>query len=662
MNRLFKDVHRHNAPPANMNKPLPEPLVDPDEGKTPIGELVIVPIQGKDLPNRERFGKQDPFILFKLGNVAKRSTTDIRGGQKPRWNDDQINIFMYDSEVKDAKSLYVTCLDEDPQKNDLIGDCVINLSKVLEEGEQDDWFELLYKGKEAGQLLLQLTYYSHDPKHPTHKSNRPAASEKTLNGAIRRSIHPVKETKVEEKTPEEDSNTDEGPVYKPPVVPEAPVYQDPTIAAAAMAMAAGQVPMVPGAVGYPYGTLPPGAPRPVSPNHYVGHHTPQFPPVNPYGQPQVPANPYATVPGTVAYPGYPAATAAAGMYPDPNLGDPNKRHSFTGQPPVIPPGAVYPPTGYPIAPTPAIPMAYPPQATSPAFPQSGFPGGYPSGPNSNASSPYAPNQPLPILAGAVGNGPAPGPGQGGYPPAAGFPYAAPNAYPNNNNGYPPQSSGSMGSNNSFNGSFHGNSNNNQGGNPYGTNSHSAGHVNQINNNNSSNNGFNNGGFGNNNNGFNNNNGNNNNNNNSNNNGFNNNNNNGGFNNNNGGFNSNSNNNGGFNNNNTGGFNNNNNNTNNFNSGGGNFSNNNQNNGGGFNSNNNGGFNNSNQNNGGFNNNDTNNFNNNNNNNNFNNNGNNGYQATPMKKNTIVPTPIIPKATPPVAQRLAGESMYGPGGL
>lgn len=24
-----------------------------------------------------------------------------------------------------------------------------------------DWFELSYKGREAGQLLLQLTYYSH---------------------------------------------------------------------------------------------------------------------------------------------------------------------------------------------------------------------------------------------------------------------------------------------------------------------------------------------------------------------------------------------------------------------------------------------------------------------------------------------------------------------
>jgi len=51
---------------------------------------VIIPIQGKDLPNRERFGKQDPFILFRLGNVSKRGVTDVRGGQRPVWKDDQV--------------------------------------------------------------------------------------------------------------------------------------------------------------------------------------------------------------------------------------------------------------------------------------------------------------------------------------------------------------------------------------------------------------------------------------------------------------------------------------------------------------------------------------------------------------------------------------------
>ncbi|KAI1317235.1 hypothetical protein EDD11_008827 [Mortierella claussenii] len=651
MHRLLN----HNRPAANMNKPLPEPLVDPDEGKTPIGmgmkhekksvgmenggkvkmsapsdivgELVIVPIQGKDLPNRERFGKQDPFILFKLGNVSKRSSTDIRGGQRPQWKDDQINIFMYESDAKDAKSLYVTCLDEDPQKNDLIGDCVINLAKVLEQGEHDDWFELSYKGREAGMLLLQLTYYSHDPKHPTNKMNRGSHTPVSSGAAARRPIHPVKKTKAEEK-PAVEEHVDEGPVYTPPVVPEPPVVPQ-----------AAQVPMVPGATGYPYGTMPagagvPGLGRPVSPSgqgHYVGHHTPQVPPANPYAMPG--ANPYGA-PVAGGYPGYPAP--GAGPYADPNA-DPSKRLSFPGQPAVPPPQGGFLP-GYPPAATGA--PGYSPQAPgAPTFPPQSSPGYLPqiaggvyppsTGPGINpmANSPYPPAQPLPN-------------GGGGPPPA--YPFAASGVYPPNSNnssngGFPQNNNNSNNNNNNqnFPGVYPGNSNSSSTG-PYGNhggiNSHSNGSVNNMNNNN--NNGFNN----------------------SNNNGFNNNNNNGGN------FNNNNNNNN-FNNN---GFNNNTNN--NFNNGGNNFGNNNNNGGNNFGNQGNN-FNN-------FNNGGSNNFNNGG--NNFNNNGNNfnsggsnhsnnsynssnnhggGYPSATITRNTITPTPTA--ATPVTQHRPAGGAMYDP---
>ncbi|CAO3574622.1 unnamed protein product [Mortierella alpina] len=644
-------------PAANMNKPLPEPLVDPDEGKTPIGELVIIPIQGKDLPNRERFGKQDPFILFKLGNVSKRSSTDVRGGQRPVWKDDQINIFMYESDAKDAKSLYVTCLDEDPKKNDLIGDCVINLAKVLEQGEHDDWFELSYKGREAGLLMLQLTYYSHDPKHPTNKMNR-TSSTPVAGAAARRPIHPAKDGKKPEETQAADEHTDEGPVYKPPVVPEAPaasVYQDPIVPA--------QVPMV-SAAGYPYGTLPTGAGRPVSPsgqNHYVGHHTPVVPPVNPYGQPAAPANPYAV---NNAYPGYP--TAAAPGYPDPSLGaDPSKRLSFTGQPPVQPGG--FPAAGYPAN------QGYPAQAPGQ---QTGFPpqtGGFPPQVNNAFPAPgggyppatAVPNTPFPA-AHSLPNSQV-----GGGGPPAGYPFAASNIYPPNTSnsgintsgpgfpgqtppqGFPqggpgflgPANNSGNGNNANYNGGFPGNNNNGPYNNAGGINNHSNGNVNNMNQNNFNNNhnngaGFNNSGNGHNASGFNN--------------------------NGNNGFNGGNNNfNGGNNFNNGGGFNQNNNNN-----GGGNFNNN----GGNFNHNNNGGnFNNHGNNGSGFNNNNNNNNGSNNgssfgsngsshnsgHNHSYSNSGNPGAYpvATPKKHNTISPTPIV--ATPVTPNRTVGGSMYGP---
>lgn len=36
-------------------------------------------------------GKQDPFCVFRLGETAKRTKTDYRGGQQPLW-DDQVTI------------------------------------------------------------------------------------------------------------------------------------------------------------------------------------------------------------------------------------------------------------------------------------------------------------------------------------------------------------------------------------------------------------------------------------------------------------------------------------------------------------------------------------------------------------------------------------------
>lgn len=50
-------------------------------------------------------GKQDPFCVFRLGETAKRTKTDYRGGQQPLW-DDQVTItvssfieWMYDIDM-----------------------------------------------------------------------------------------------------------------------------------------------------------------------------------------------------------------------------------------------------------------------------------------------------------------------------------------------------------------------------------------------------------------------------------------------------------------------------------------------------------------------------------------------------------------------------------
>ncbi|GJJ78549.1 hypothetical protein EMPS_10908 [Entomortierella parvispora] len=426
MHKLFQGARNHISPPVN--KPLPEPLVDPDEGKTAIGELIIIPIQGRDLPNRERFGKQDPFILFKLGNVSKRTMTDIRGGQRPRWKDEQVEILMYDSDAKDATSLFVSCLDEDHQRNELIGDCVINLAKVMEKGEHDDWFELSYKGREAGELMLQLTYYSHDLDSPLHKQNRPPnppVPSGTLAG--RRPIHPVNPVVAAVKadaaaaaaakadsaaarpttTPATalvpTAKLDSGPIYQPPSIPAAPAD---------------------------------GRNSPSGQNQYIGHPAPQMAPNHPFGQ-QLPtgAGPYGTVNGFQSFsppqPTYPPQNAQQHRpdlyppvgYPPHNPGYPPQQTGYPPQLPGYPPQqSGYPPqqSGYP-----PQQSGYPPQQSGYPPQQSGYPPqqiGYPS-----QQTGYPPQQMYP-------------PANGGYPPQhnsfSGYPPQMNNSH--NGQGYPPQ--------------------------------------------------------------------------------------------------------------------------------------------------------------------------------------------------------------------------------
>lgn len=50
-----------------------------------IGTLVVVFDRAKNLPNRRSMGKQDPYCAARLGKEAKKTATDRRGGQTPRW-------------------------------------------------------------------------------------------------------------------------------------------------------------------------------------------------------------------------------------------------------------------------------------------------------------------------------------------------------------------------------------------------------------------------------------------------------------------------------------------------------------------------------------------------------------------------------------------------
>lgn len=50
-----------------------------------IGTLVLVVDRAKNLPNRKTMGKQNPYCAARLGKEARKTETDKRGGQTPKW-------------------------------------------------------------------------------------------------------------------------------------------------------------------------------------------------------------------------------------------------------------------------------------------------------------------------------------------------------------------------------------------------------------------------------------------------------------------------------------------------------------------------------------------------------------------------------------------------
>ncbi|KAG2230147.1 hypothetical protein INT48_004017 [Thamnidium elegans] len=127
------------------------------------GELVVVALKAynrsnflnKLMSNVKAPAKQDPFCLFRVGNVVKRTKVDHGGGLYPIW-DDQVNIPV----AAGIHQMHVQIFDKDTKPNNLMGEGVIDLTRVLREKEHDGYFPLQYKGRpNCGDIYLELTFY-----------------------------------------------------------------------------------------------------------------------------------------------------------------------------------------------------------------------------------------------------------------------------------------------------------------------------------------------------------------------------------------------------------------------------------------------------------------------------------------------------------------------
>ncbi|KAI9699702.1 MAG: hypothetical protein M1836_002736 [Candelina mexicana] len=135
-----------------------------------IGTLVLIVDKAKNLPNRKTMGKQDPYCAARLGKEAKRTETDKRGGQTPRW-DQELRFTVHDS--ADYYQLKVSVFNDD-KKTDLIGETWVDLEAVVVPGggQNDLWHTLNCRGRYAGEVRIELTYYDTRPKEESVTEKR----------------------------------------------------------------------------------------------------------------------------------------------------------------------------------------------------------------------------------------------------------------------------------------------------------------------------------------------------------------------------------------------------------------------------------------------------------------------------------------------------------
>ncbi|XP_065849546.1 synaptotagmin-4-like [Euphorbia lathyris] len=117
------------------------------------GVLSVTVITAEDLPAVDLMGKADPYVVVhmkKSGNKVK--TRVVNECLNPVWNQ------TFDFVVEDAlhDMLILEVWDHDTFGKDKIGTCIMTLTRVLIEGEFQDWFPL--DGAKSGKIILYLKW------------------------------------------------------------------------------------------------------------------------------------------------------------------------------------------------------------------------------------------------------------------------------------------------------------------------------------------------------------------------------------------------------------------------------------------------------------------------------------------------------------------------
>lgn len=123
------------------------------QGAPWMGRSLLIRPVAAQLSHRTDFilFKMDPFVEIAIGPHRYKTTVHKNGGKRPQWNE----TFTHQL-CGNEGDMSVIVWDQDRRKVDLVGETRINLNQVLAQGSSSNWYELFWRGKTAGRILINL--------------------------------------------------------------------------------------------------------------------------------------------------------------------------------------------------------------------------------------------------------------------------------------------------------------------------------------------------------------------------------------------------------------------------------------------------------------------------------------------------------------------------
>eukprot|EP00004_Rigifila_ramosa_P004017 TRINITY_DN143_c0_g1_i8.p1 TRINITY_DN143_c0_g1~~TRINITY_DN143_c0_g1_i8.p1 ORF type:complete len:295 (-),score=52.98 TRINITY_DN143_c0_g1_i8:298-1140(-) len=114
------------------------------------GRLQIQIVEGRNLRDKDLFGKMDPYVIVQLGNQKFRTKTHKNGGKSPSWNE-TFNFNVADNMV--TMPIVLTLMDDDIGADDFIGAISIPVNTLILKPFTDAWYTTLSKhNKPVGEI------------------------------------------------------------------------------------------------------------------------------------------------------------------------------------------------------------------------------------------------------------------------------------------------------------------------------------------------------------------------------------------------------------------------------------------------------------------------------------------------------------------------------